>query len=214
MARARHQSVGTIKPSMPSPAVARAIPPASHKSPPILVKGAFSRLSDESSQDRLRAVGHQLNQDGFCTPPEPEEPKLPLDWAAVINRRIIKMTATKNFILIFLSTRQDFSKEACGWLRIFRRKNKYTVTQAKPTARIKRSQMGQEVCQIHKPSATGKTSDPTISWTIKGQLRKDYHLASSNPRLKISATPKSNHKRVRTENAKMLIIRFVIGNLL
>jgi hypothetical protein len=100
-ARLRHQSVGMIKPRAPSPAAIRAIPPASQSNPLIQVKGVRSSPSHESSQDRPRLVGHQLNQEGFWSSPGGVEPKLPPDWKAVINPWMMRTAAIMSFIFAY-----------------------------------------------------------------------------------------------------------------
>jgi hypothetical protein len=109
---------------------------------------------------------------------------------------------------------QGLLGKACGCLEIFLGKNVYTVTHVRPSTRTKRSSRGQDVCHIQRPKTTGRTKSPTTSWTTNGQLRNACQVASNMSRLKSNAAMKPSHKSIRTANAKMLIIRSLIGNLL
>src|SRR5207244_1280930 len=59
---------------------------------------------------------------------------------------------------------------------------------ATPTTKIRRMATGHAVSQTHKPSVTGRKSTQTTPWTIRGNVRSQFHAASRLPWLQMSAT--------------------------
>jgi hypothetical protein len=92
-------------------------------------------------------------------------------------------------------------------------KNVYSVIQARPATRSRRNQVGQRVCQIHRPITTGSTNKATKSWRKMFQLRNRRQDFGRSSRLKSRAAPKTSHKRVRTVKARMLISKSVFMEL-
>ncbi len=74
-------------------------------------------------------------------------------------------------------------------------KKVYSINQARPTTRTRRSQAGQLVLQTHRPSTSGRVNNTIKAFTISGQPRKARHALASVSRLKSNAYAKASHIR-------------------